>query len=706
MTVPDESSAEGCPRGWRGLDKLELLLIMNVHFGFLFLIPLAIKQAMQTSSNKLVTTERTVKNLNWISSWVKFLEVILQLLTVVVLFALIVLSAFVTVSAISVYLNGAGSMPFDALQFMFGIFPNSTWEYIPVDVKSFTEISALELTWYYLWVKIILDVLSSWHALIFMELKNIKKHGEDFSLISKDPAELFASGIVSPPSYPFLWFLVRHGLLADHRVWLLCDFVRTIFSDMFNLHGRAPVQPDSKSKDFKLGTGLWSWMKSCDKIHPIVMIILTAVEFVDVLAVAWWSKLVPADMHTYDELAAVNSSQSWMRKQGLYMVFVCLPALVLTAKFHWKRAQVAGKHEANRDSTSVPEWMKYTQIFHPLFGWCLTLHDSFVQVHDGNTDDAVEDYKVVVYNFAAGGQGNVHLVQTGDGRILALKEFMKNKMDARDKALLDKEIDVLKSHKHVNIVRYIDYHKELPVSNNPGLFLEYIRMSCDVEGGTLTHWCEANPLPATGADKLRRERLELCYQILKGIEYLHSNGIAHRDLKPDNVLVGLTDQDRRIAKLTDFGCATPSAVGQTHIGTTSFVAPEVQVAGGEGDRYDTKISDIWSVGAMVFWALTDHMIFEGNDAMHDRGRRKVFRLLKMTTDGREGFQNVVERTMPKKDIRESDSYKEVVKGDKYKEFFEAVFVGPDSRATASDLLRMSLFDEVRDSLEKEIWHAH
>mmetsp|Transcript_48431 Transcript_48431/g.125647 ORF Transcript_48431/g.125647 Transcript_48431/m.125647 type:complete len:110 (+) Transcript_48431:345-674(+) len=109
---------------------------------------------------------------------------------------------------------------------------------------------------------------------------------------------------------------------------------------------------------------------------------------------------------------------------------------------------------------------------------------------------------------------------------------------------------------------------------------------------------------------------------------------------------------------------------------------------------------------MVFWALTDHMIFEGNDAMHDRGRRKVFRLLKMTTDGREGFQNVVERTMPKKDIRESDSYKEVVKGDKYKEFFEAVFVGPDSRATASDLLRMSLFDEVRDSLEKEIWHAH
>jgi len=46
---------------------------------------------------------------------------------------------------------------------------------------------------------------------------------------------------------------------------------------------------------------------------------------------------------------------------------------------------------------------------------------------------------------------------------------------------------------------------------------------------------------------------------------------------------------------------------------------------------------------------------------------------------------------------------EVVKGDKYKEFFEAVFVGPDSRATASDLLRMSLFDEVRDSLEKEIY---
>ncbi len=63
-------------------------------------------------------------------------------------------------------------------------------------------------------------------------------------------------------------------------------------------------------------------------------------------------------------------------------------------------------------------------------------------------------------------------------------------------------------------------------------------------------------------------------QIVKGVEYMHSRDILHRDIKPGNILVYEGDR----LKLADFGFTKvrdPDALNSTHCGTTGYLAPEV-----------------------------------------------------------------------------------------------------------------------------------
>ncbi|CAN7137478.1 unnamed protein product [Brassica rapa subsp. narinosa] len=83
-------------------------------------------------------------------------------------------------------------------------------------------------------------------------------------------------------------------------------------------------------------------------------------------------------------------------------------------------------------------------------------------------------------------------------------------------------------------------------------------------------------------------------EILRGLEYIHSKGIAHCDVKGSNVVVA----EKGEAKLADFGCA--KRVGSEAVtGTPAFMAPEVA----RGEKHGSE-SDIWAVGCTVIEMAT------------------------------------------------------------------------------------------------------
>lgn len=105
------------------------------------------------------------------------------------------------------------------------------------------------------------------------------------------------------------------------------------------------------------------------------------------------------------------------------------------------------------------------------------------------------------------------------------------------------------------------------------------------------------------------QALALAHQAARGLGFAHENGIVHRDVKPQNVLV---DEDG-VAKVTDFGIARSHGgpdealtMTGTILGTGDYLSPE-QATGAQADEH----SDQYSLGAMLFELLTGDVPFKG-----------------------------------------------------------------------------------------------
>ncbi|EGZ18928.1 hypothetical protein PHYSODRAFT_332656 [Phytophthora sojae] len=92
------------------------------------------------------------------------------------------------------------------------------------------------------------------------------------------------------------------------------------------------------------------------------------------------------------------------------------------------------------------------------------------------------------------------------------------------------------------------------------------------------------------------EALRLFRQVTLGLHFLHSNGIAHRDVSLENVLLR-----GGVCKLSDFGLATDARRMCTEmVGKTNYMAPEVVA----GETYAPVAADMWSLGVVLFIMLT------------------------------------------------------------------------------------------------------
>lgn len=177
------------------------------------------------------------------------------------------------------------------------------------------------------------------------------------------------------------------------------------------------------------------------------------------------------------------------------------------------------------------------------------------------------------------------------GEMLAVKQVVVTQ-DARCKneggiIALHKEVETMKDLDHVNIVQYLGYEQ---TGNIYSLFLEY------VAGGSI-----ASCMKSFGKFEEQLIRF-ITKQVLLGLQYLHSNGILHRDLKADNLLLEIDGT----CKISDFGISKKSQdiyVNNAEMsmqGTVFWMAPEVidSIVEDNKQGYSAKI-DIWSLGCVV-----------------------------------------------------------------------------------------------------------
>jgi hypothetical protein len=193
-----------------------------------------------------------------------------------------------------------------------------------------------------------------------------------------------------------------------------------------------------------------------------------------------------------------------------------------------------------------------------------------------NVDDI---YRVIGHEIGEGSGGVVFLaidIRTNE-KVAIKKVNLKNqKLDE-----LAAEIYIMKTSRHVNIVKYIDSYLK---GDYLWVVMEYM------SAGSLAEILEQHSQnPMTEA-----QMKWVTLNVLRGLCHIHEKLRIHRDIKSDNILLG----SNGVVKIADFGFAAQltkqKQKRKTTLGTPYWMAPELI----RGKKYDSKV-DIWSLGILI-----------------------------------------------------------------------------------------------------------
>jgi serine/threonine-protein kinase len=201
----------------------------------------------------------------------------------------------------------------------------------------------------------------------------------------------------------------------------------------------------------------------------------------------------------------------------------------------------------------------------------------------------------VLQRIGSGGMADVWLADdTHLQRRVALKVL--HALFAQDREFVERfrrEAEAAAGLQHPNIVAVFDRGE---VDGTYYIAMQYL------EGRSLKQVIDAGLTPEQAAALIR--------QVLEGARFAHRHGVVHRDLKPQNVIVDAEG----VATVTDFGIAQAGVSEITQagsvLGTPHYLSPE-QAQGFE----ITAVSDLYSIGVMLYEALTGRVPFEGDSAV-------------------------------------------------------------------------------------------
>lgn len=213
----------------------------------------------------------------------------------------------------------------------------------------------------------------------------------------------------------------------------------------------------------------------------------------------------------------------------------------------------------------------------------------------------------IVGPLGEGGMGAVfRAVRLADGVTVAVKRLhLEHAADAEARARFEREARALNGLDHPHIIGMLDFGFD---AEGPYLVMELL------EGATLDVLLERRTLAPEQA-------LDLAIQTAAGLAYAHSNAVVHRDIKPENIFVARGEDGVLTAKLLDFGLARffdnerwAQAESLTRdgavLGTPLYMPADQSL----GQPADTR-SDVYSLGAVIYQALSFSPPFDGDNSM-------------------------------------------------------------------------------------------
>ncbi|XP_042332974.1 cyclin-dependent kinase 6 isoform X1 [Sceloporus undulatus] len=194
------------------------------------------------------------------------------------------------------------------------------------------------------------------------------------------------------------------------------------------------------------------------------------------------------------------------------------------------------------------------------------------------------------------------------GRFVALKRVRVQTSEEGMPLSTIREVAVLRhleTFEHPNVVRLFDVCTVSRTERETKLTLVFEHVDQD-----LTTYLNKVPEPGVPSETIK----DMMFQLLRGLDFLHSHRVVHRDLKPQNILVTSNGQ----IKLADFGLAR---IYSFQMALTSVVvtlwyrAPEVLLQ----SSYATPV-DLWSVGCIFAEMFRRKALFRGNSDVDQLGK--------------------------------------------------------------------------------------